>query len=109
VISAIAKHHRRSVTEPQQEADQLLWADEARKTARQCGIVHLERDPVPNWPVIIRELRIVHGLSFRTIADALCICHATVQKWENGSPPNYADGAALIKFYRLYAGAYQKP
>ena len=30
---------------------------------------------------ILREMYVINGLSLRTIADELCVCHNTVKNW----------------------------
>ncbi|MDE2441815.1 MAG: helix-turn-helix transcriptional regulator [Betaproteobacteria bacterium] len=86
------------------EAEQLLYAEEARKAARATiGQLYVRRDPVTNWPEIIRAMRERFGYSLRRIADALGVAHSTVQRWADGSPPNYEDGAAILKLHQMLA------
>jgi transposase-like protein len=89
----------------EQEAEQQLYTKEARKAERSTiAQLYIERDPVTKWSELIRTMRLSYGYSLRAIGDALGVAHSTVQRWADGSPPNYEDGAAILKLYRILCG-----
>lgn len=61
-------------------------------------VLLLHRDPPIRWADLVKSLS-EGGFSLRDISRAIAVPHTTVQRWGEGSCPNYEDGRALLKFF----------
>lgn len=56
------------------------------------------REAPIRWGAMISSMQTA-GFSLRDIAGALALTHSTVQRWTEGTTPNYEDGKAFLRLW----------